>query len=163
MCAGGRIYANGFDASRISGSDNWRIDALPGSDPPTTNGAPTAIDDTGPDVNFGESVTIQATKLLENDTDPDGDSLTITAVTAAQHGTVTLAGETITFTHDGESDPAQGYTFTYTVSDGEDTDTATVSGAVTLKPVPALPAAGVLLLGGMLAWLGRRTHAQRGR
>ncbi len=29
VCAGTRLNINGFEASRISGTDNWRIDALP--------------------------------------------------------------------------------------------------------------------------------------
>jgi VCBS repeat-containing protein len=77
------------------------------------------------------ALTIQTADLLANDTDIDGDTLTITSVQEATNGTVVLNGDgTITFTPDanyyGEA------TFTYTVDDGNGgTDTATVTLNVT--------------------------------
>jgi hypothetical protein len=70
--------------------------------------------------------------LLANDTDVDGDTLTISATTAPAHGTV---GCTTTCTYV----PADGYTgsdsFAYTITDGNGgTDTATV----TITVVPAI-------------------------
>jgi len=65
--------------------------------------------------------------VLANDRDPDGDPLTVTAVTAPASGTVTInADGTLHYT------PAPGYTgtvtFTYTVSDGHGgNSTATVT------------------------------------
>jgi YD repeat-containing protein len=51
-----------------------------------------------------------------NDTDPDGDGLTVAATTNGAHGTVTSTTTSVTYT------PATGYTgsdsFTYTISDG---------------------------------------------
>jgi serine/threonine protein phosphatase PrpC len=64
----------------------------------------------------GNPVTIN---VLANDSDPDGDALTVTTVGTAGHGTVVLnADNTITYT------PTSGTTaatdsFTYTISDGE--------------------------------------------
>lgn len=65
-----------------------------------------------------------------NDTDPDGDPLTITGKTNGAHGTVTYTSTSVTYT------PAAGYSgsdsFTYTISDGRGgTDTATVTVTVT--------------------------------
>ena len=109
-------------------------------EPPEPNAPPVAKDDQGPTVDYGQSVTIETETLLENDTDLDGDTLTVTAVSGAQQGTVSLSGVTITFTHDGTSDASQGYAFTYTVSDGNGgTDTATVSGTVAKAPEPNAP------------------------
>jgi alpha-tubulin suppressor-like RCC1 family protein len=74
--------------------------------------------------------------LTANDTDADGDALTITAVTAPTGGTVALGSGTVEFTP--AADFVGDATFTYTVSDGTDTDTATVTlqfGAANDPPV----------------------------
>ncbi|SDK85603.1 type I secretion C-terminal target domain (VC_A0849 subclass) [Modicisalibacter muralis] len=73
---------------------------------------------------------IDPATLLANDGDVDGDELSITGVGNATNGTVVLnADGTITFT------PAENYngeaTFDYTVSDGQASDTASVTVAVT--------------------------------
>jgi cysteine-rich repeat protein len=78
-----------------------------------------------------------AAGLVGNDTDIDGDALTVTAVAAGDHGSVELAGGTITFTP--EADFHGDTSFGYTVSDGRATATATV--AVTVTPVNDAPAA----------------------
>jgi len=64
--------------------------------PPGPNQAPTAtIDIAG--FNLGIPLTFNP---LANDTDPDGDTLTITSITAPQYGTATIVngGKAITFT-----------------------------------------------------------------
>ena len=64
---------------------------------------------------------------MANDSDPDGDEVTLVSVTAPSNGAVGVNPDfTITYT------PAPGFTgtdtFTYTVSDGRGgTDTATVT------------------------------------
>lgn len=68
--------------------------------------------------------------VLANDSDPDGNSLTVTATTQATHGTVSFTTNGVTYT------PAAGYvgadSFSYTISDGAGgTATATVTVAVT--------------------------------
>jgi hypothetical protein len=61
----------------------------------------------------GSSVTLQ---VLANDSDPDGDQLTLMAVQSPQHGTATRSGSSIIYR------PAPGFVgvdqFTYTISDG---------------------------------------------
>jgi hypothetical protein len=90
-----------------------------------------------PPVANNDSATTQAglavtVAVLANDTDPDGDALTVTGVTQGANGTVVINnGTTVTYT------PKNGFsgtdTFTYTISDGQGgTATATVS--VTVKP-----------------------------
>jgi VCBS repeat-containing protein len=64
--------------------------------------------------------------VLPNDTDPDGDTLTITGVTQGSHGSVYYSSSGVFYT------PDTNYTgtdsFTYTISDGNGgTDTATVT------------------------------------
>ncbi len=68
---------------------------------------------------------VSAAALLANDTDVDGDALTVSAVGAAANGTVAMLNGVVTFT------PAPNHTgtarFEYTVTDGEATATGTVS------------------------------------
>lgn len=89
------------------------------------NTAPTAQADTATTTQ-GASVTVD---VLANDSDEDGDTLSVTSYTQGSHGTVTLTGGKPTYT------PSTGFSgtdsFTYTVSDGTDTTTATVSVTVT--------------------------------
>ena len=102
------------------------------------NDAPIAADDTAT-VAEGSAVSIPASTLLANDSDPEDDALSITAVGSAVNGTVTLSEDkaTVTYAHDG-SETTSG-SFTYTVSDGSAADTATVK--VTVTPVNAAPVA----------------------
>ena len=127
-----------------------RITAIDDADPPLAsstdftltvsqqNGAPQAVDDTAT-VAEGHALTIPSNDLLANDSDPDGQTLVITGVGNAVYGTVTLSadGASVTYRHGG-SESASG-SFTYTVSDGVETDTATV--AITVTPVNDPPAA----------------------
>lgn len=93
------------------------------------NDAPTAGDDSA-FANAGGSVIVD---VLANDSDPEGDALTIDSIGAAGHGTVVLnADGTVTYT------PAAGYSggdaFSYTVRDASGAiDTATVSLVVGLS------------------------------
>ena len=94
------------------------------------NGAPVAANDTAT-VAEGAAVSIPASTLLSNDSDPDDNPLSVTGVSAAVSGSVVLSedGNTITYTHNGLETTSGG--FTYTISDGAHTDTATVNIAVT--------------------------------
>ena len=96
----------------------------------SANDAPVASNDTAT-VAEGGSVDIAASTLLSNDSDPENDDLSVTAVASAINGTVTLSEDKakVTYTHDG-SETTSG-SFTYTVSDGTATDTATVNVSVT--------------------------------
>ena len=95
------------------------------------NTAPVSSNDTGT-VDSGSSVTINA---LVNDTDIDGDTLSITSVTQGIKGTVTLTGNTITYnSNSGESGTD---TFTYTISDGNGgTDTGEITITINKDPNP---------------------------
>ena len=102
------------------------------------NDAPLAGDDTAT-VAEGGSVAITSATLLSNDSDADGDTLSVTAVGGAVNGTVSLSADkaTVTYTHDG-GETSSG-SFTYTLSDGTATATGTVS--VTVTAVNDAPAA----------------------
>ena len=94
------------------------------------NDPPAAGNDTAT-VAEGGSVAIAAATLLSNDSDPEGDTLSVTAVGSAVNGTVSLSNDkaTVTYTHDG-SETSTG-SFTYTLSDGTATATGSVSVTVT--------------------------------
>ncbi|MBN2513005.1 MAG: tandem-95 repeat protein, partial [Sedimentisphaerales bacterium] len=77
--------------------------------------------------------------VLSNDSDSDGDSLTVTGVVNPANGTVVVNGDkTITYTPDGDYYGTDS--FTYTVSDGKGgTDTAAVT--ITVNAVNDPPVA----------------------
>ncbi len=81
--------------------------------------------------------------VTPNDTDPDGNALTITGVSNPVNGTVELVGQIVTFT------PASNYvgntaTFDYTISDGVLEDTATVTINVTaVNDPPAVDSSSI--------------------
>ncbi|MHA2742611.1 tandem-95 repeat protein, partial [Vibrio harveyi] len=98
------------------------------------NDAPVAVDDT---VTTDEDTAVTI-DVLANDSDPENDTLTITAASVpAEQGTVTIVDGKLVFT------PAENFngdaTISYTISDGQLTDDATV--AVTVNPVNDAPVA----------------------
>ncbi len=108
---------------------------------PPANTDPDAVDD---NVAVEQDSGIAVFDVLANDTDDDGDPLTITAVTQGAHGSVALgagadAGKILYTAQSGYSGPD---TFTYTIEDGNGgSDTATVN--VDVTPVNR----GVIALG----------------
>ena len=98
---------------------------------PQENRPPVAVNDTA----TTHPNTAASVQVLANDSDPDGDTLKITAVTQGTNGKVTNTDTIVTYT------PATGFrgtdSFTYTISDGHNhTATATVS--VTVNQAPAI-------------------------
>ncbi|MCB4457290.1 Ig-like domain-containing protein, partial [Leisingera sp. McT4-56] len=93
------------------------------------NTAPAASDDSA----SAAHDTAVVLDVLANDSDADGDPLTVTAVTAPSNGTAVInADNTITYTPDAGFTGADS--FTYTVSDGTDIDTATATVTVANPP-----------------------------
>lgn len=93
-----------------------------------TNNAPLAANDSA-STNYETAVTIN---VLANDSDADGDALTLTSVSGVNGSAVINANGSITFT------PANGFsgteTFSYTITDGKSSDSATVSVNVATAP-----------------------------
>jgi hypothetical protein len=86
------------------------------------------------------SVLIAAADLLGNDSDADGDALTIASVTSPSNGTLTDNGDG-TWTYAPAANYFGADAFTYEISDGNGgTATATVN--VTVTPVNDAPTAG---------------------
>ncbi|WP_244484440.1 DUF4082 domain-containing protein [Mesorhizobium sp. Root552] len=135
--AGVYTYGNGnlFPSSTYANTNYW-VDVV-FSQTPVTNTAPVATNDTGYTTTQNTALQIAAASLLANDTDANGDPLTITGVSAPSGGTATFNAQTntITFT------PTAGYSgaagFTYAISDGRGgTSSATVSLNVTVPNTP---------------------------
>ncbi|MEO1761224.1 MAG: Ig-like domain-containing protein, partial [Cyanobacteria bacterium J06629_18] len=95
-----------------------------GVDEVINNQPPVANNDTAT-TNQNQAVTISVTDLLANDTDVEGDTLSITSVGNAANGNVALNGNNVLFTPDAGFSGAAS--FEYTLSDGSETDNAIVS------------------------------------
>jgi len=88
----------------------------------TINTSPNAVDD----AIIITTKTVVNIPVLDNDLDPDGDSLTISNVTQGAKGTVTTDGNTITYTPSKKLNKSDF--FNYTITDGKGgTSTATVT------------------------------------
>ncbi|WP_064826418.1 DUF4082 domain-containing protein [Rhizobium phaseoli] len=134
---GGGVFAYGTTAGTFPGQSpgtgtNYWVDVVFDAGP---NSAPVATDDTGLVITSNDTVVISIASLVGNDTDPNADALTISAVGNAVNGTVTLnkQNRTVIFTPTNNySGPAS---FTYTLSDGRGgTDQGSVS--LTVNPGP---------------------------
>ena len=126
--------ADSFSYTVTDGADTATatvaIKVVPVNDPPVATG------DTGT-VDEGGTLLIEAAILLSNDSDAESDRLRIVAVGDALNGTVSLDGTTIAYEHDSTETTADS--FSYTVTDGADTATATV--AIKVVPVNDPPVA----------------------
>ena len=92
------------------------------------NTAPSAVDD---DVTTAGDTAVDI-NVTANDTDPDGDTLSVTSVTTPSNGTAVItAGSTTTVTYTPDADFIGTDSFDYTLSDGTYTDTGTVNVTVT--------------------------------
>lgn len=99
----------------------------------TSNQAPVAQNDSAT-TNEDTPVTIA---VLANDTDADGDTLSVASVTNATKGTVAVSGTSVVYTPNANANGSD--TFTYVASDATLTATGTVT--VTITPVNDPPVA----------------------
>ena len=98
-----------------------------------SNAAPVANNDTGLAAQRNASVQIAAATLLGNDTDANGDILSITSVSGAVNGTVSLNAQTQLVTFTPTADYTGPASFSYTISDGRGGN-ATASASLTVSP-----------------------------
>ncbi|MCS3742993.1 DUF4082 domain-containing protein [Rhizobium sp. BK661] len=115
---GNGVYAYGtgslFPTATYNSTNYW-VDVL--YQTATQNASPIAANDSGISGVANTQLTILASALLANDSDPDGDAISVTSVGNALHGTVSFDSQSnmITFT------PETGYTgsasFSYTIAD----------------------------------------------
>ena len=96
ICAGSSLNLSGFEASRITGTSRWRIDAVPGEG--GTNRAPRATGSVPAQALTvgGSAASVNVARYF---TDADGDALTYTA-RSSRSGVVTAAvsGSSVTLT-----------------------------------------------------------------
>lgn len=124
-----QITASVTDSASTGGSDSVTVTVSPEAPP---NTAPVASDDSA-SVDQDSSVNIQ---VLSNDTDADGDSLSVSAVGQGTNGSVVNNGSSVTYTPNANFSGTDS--FFYTISDGVDgTDNATVT--VSVNPVGGAP------------------------
>jgi subtilisin family serine protease len=102
-----------------------------GDPPPGENAPPVATDDTD-ETGAGTAVSVD---VLANDSDADGDALSVASATNGANGaTVVNPDNTVTYL------PAAGFsgsdTFSYAVTDGQASDTGTVTITVNAAPPP---------------------------
>jgi Ca2+-binding RTX toxin-like protein len=113
----------------LSAADIFRLTISP------VNDTPVAVNDGGLTVATGSSLTIAPATLLANDSDPDGTAPTLQSVGGAVNGTVAINGTgQIVFTPTISA--AGTGSFTYTITDGALTSTATVTLSVTQSGTP---------------------------
>ncbi|XPV67465.1 MAG: tandem-95 repeat protein [Halarcobacter sp.] len=103
----------------------------------TDNTKPVAVDDSVTGTNEDTKLTIAIADLVQNDTDGDNDSLTISSVSNPINGTVTIVGTNIEFTPDADYNGAAS--FQYTVNDGIDDSTNQATVAFTIDAVNDAP------------------------
>ncbi|KMO28458.1 Mo-co oxidoreductase dimerization domain protein, partial [Methylobacterium tarhaniae] len=133
--SGNGVYAYGssslFPTNTYQNTNYW-VDVVFNPNSSATNQAPAAVNDTGPAVTRNTAVTFSTATLLANDTDPNGDPLTVTGVSAPSNGTVSLdpTNATVTFTPTANYTGAAG--FTYAISDGRG-GTSSASVALTVS------------------------------
>nr|WP_255603214.1 cadherin-like domain-containing protein [Oscillochloris sp. ZM17-4] len=128
--------ATGSRAATFTVSDGDGQTSAPASKMIAINAPPSAADDTA-------NITINSVDtiidVLANDSDPEDDSLTVTAVTQGSHGSVAVGAGGANVTYTPEADYLGADSFTYTISDGNGgTSTATVRVTV-LKAMIFLP------------------------
>jgi large repetitive protein len=165
---GAFVYTPG---ANYNGSDKFIVtisDGQGGTTTSTINIGVTPVNDP-PIANSDSASTLEATAVTvavrANDTDPDGDSLTVTAVTQGANGSVVIDA----ITGNPIYTPIAGFTgtdtFTYTISDGNGgTATASVNvavnalspaGSLSLTATPSLTEAG-----GNIVYTATLTNAQ---
>ncbi|MEM7237245.1 MAG: Ig-like domain-containing protein [Pseudomonadota bacterium] len=131
----------GFDTSVVN------VTVTPENDPPTANPDSATTSE-------GNAVIID---LLGNDEDIDGDSLSIQSIEDPANGSVVDNGNgTITYTPDAEFSGEE--VFDYTISDGTETSTASVTVTVSSFPVPIFDDPGEMVFTGGAATVVELPH-----
>ncbi|WP_038974208.1 DUF4082 domain-containing protein, partial [Bradyrhizobium genomosp. III] len=121
---------NLFPTSTFSATNYW-VDVLFSNGSGGTNQPPIANNDSGFNATQNVPLSISGSALLANDTDPNGDALTITGVSGAVNGTASFSTQNNTVTFTSASNYTGPASFNYTISDGRG-GTASASATVTV-------------------------------
>ena len=100
------------------------------------NDAPIAVNDL---LTVDEDSDVTNKNVVENDTDLEEDTLFLTEVTSDENGTVAINTDNISLDYTPAADFNGTETITYTISDGTDTTTGTLT--VTVNPIKDAPVA----------------------
>lgn len=136
LCLVVTISACGGGGGGGSDSDKDKGDGG-GQTPAPSNSAPTAVNDT---FEVMQNAGPQDFAVMDNDSDPDGDTLTLQSATA-EKGTATVEGDKVRY--QPPADFTGSDSITYTISDGELTASATVGITVTAAAVENKPPVAV--------------------
>ncbi|MCX6055960.1 MAG: Ig-like domain-containing protein [Chloroflexi bacterium] len=117
------------DDGKLKTTATFTLTVNPVNDPPVVTADSASTDEDTPVV----------VEVLKNDSDIEGDSLSVSAVGSASHGSVTITGTGQTVTYTPNSNFNGTDLFTYTSSDGVGTNTASVS--ITINPINDAPVA----------------------
>ena len=103
------------------------------------NDAPIAVDDGSYTVDEGATLSVPSPGVIDNDSDPENNPLTVSVVTGPTNGVLNMnADGSFDYQHDGSETTTDS--FTYRVSDGNGgEDTATVN--ITIHPINDAPVA----------------------
>ena len=134
------IAPDGFDGAltvRIYASDGgprmgWDEFIL------TVEAVPPVAQDDGAFLSYDEVFSIPLADLLANDFDPDGDTLSVTAVGAGAHASAVIDGDRLVVT--GQAGFRGNDVLTYTLSDGHWTDTASIAIRIADDPLAGFTA-----------------------
>ncbi len=130
------VYAYGntnlFPNSSYGASNYW-VDVM--FNPATSGGnqSPTAANDSGFNATQDSILTIPVAALLANDSDPDGDVLSVTGVSNSSHGVATFNPQTNTITFTPDAGYNGSASFDYAISDGRG-GTATATASLSINP-----------------------------
>jgi VCBS repeat-containing protein len=133
--AGARYYVWADGAGGTTGT--YRIDLITNPNPvPPPNNPPSVVGETA---QTSEDTPITIPNVLANDSDPDGDTLSIGGFTQPTHGSVSYNGSgTFGYTPQANYNGADG--FTYTVSDGRGGSTTAML-SITVNSINDAPVA----------------------
>lgn len=144
------IYTPNLDFTGLDGFEYTLTDGQGGTSSANVsvsvspvNDVPVALNDT---VTVFESLEA-ALMPLDNDSDVDGDTLTITAVSAASNGTVTISPDNLSLLYTANAGYLGADSITYTISDGNgESATATLTLNVVDQPTPLVLSADSVTL-----------------
>lgn len=108
---------NLFPTSTFNATNYW-VDVVFSTSSGGTNQSPIANNDSGFNATQGVPLSISGASLLANDSDPDGDALTITGVSGAINGTASFNAQSNTVTFTAASNYTGPASFDYAISDG---------------------------------------------
>ncbi|MGN6283976.1 MAG: DUF4082 domain-containing protein [Afipia sp.] len=133
--SGNGVYAYGNSnlfPTGTYGATNYWVDVMFSPANPGVNQSPVAANDGGFSAGQNAILTVPVSALLVNDSDPDGDALSVTGVSNGTHGVATFNPQTNTITFTPDIDYTGQASFDYAIADGRG-GTATAGVSLTVQ------------------------------